>query len=277
MMEQQEQLSLAAGNTGGRQTSLIWSVTYSRRMRARYNSNVPNWWFLQTWAVGEILRHVVPTAESTEGRVGILGSAALLLYQEENRTGPVWPGTRMSKSLSGSESEGKWTKPSDYDVFVSGPHGRSKEAFLKFASDVVAKIEGLGYVVKMKGKEFQMYTRGGRLIWIVNFYIGGVRNVVSLIQSPDCCNLREVLAKFDIDVCRVAYNFHERKASCSESVGAHIAQSMATVDSIPFTNGGPTLQDQRDVVRTMARILKYKRRGFSFPRCEGVAFSDMKS
>ena len=132
----------------------------------RYNVYVPEWWFLQTGLLMELLRHVIPEEESLKRRVGILGSAALCLLQESRRVGPVW-------SVSGREARMGVTTvtPGDYDVFVTGKNGRRGKDFLVFVDGCVEKMEALGYTVKGKGGHFVPYARGSRRMWIANRFV----------------------------------------------------------------------------------------------------------
>lgn len=238
----------------------------------RYIHNVPNWWYLQTWILCEILRHVVPESESRGGHVGILGSVALLLHQEHHRIGPKWPGLVVDKSGRA------WTSPGDYDVFVAGHHGKSKESFMKFVHMMLERIARLGHGVApcAGGAAYQIYVRGGEKIWIMNFYISGITKIVSFVQSPRCDNLAEVVEGFDIDVCKVIYNLYTQKTSCSADVEEQIRRGTSKAMGLLFEDGVPSPTDGRIVARTVHRIRKYIFRGFAFPGCVGVYFNGGK-
>lgn len=221
-----------------------------------WNNNIKDGWFLEVNTLMDVLEHVLPPEDNST--VGILGSLPLLLYQEQHRIGP------------------KWETPSDMDVFVSGKPAKEDSVFDAYIEQTIRRmIELYGHVVTPVG-DYHTYTRiQGRMVHVKDYMIGGMEMKLSFIQCRDCSNLADVAESFDISVCRVIYQFHSKTLTCSSNVHDDISRSQATVDGIVLSEGLITKRDWVAVIRTMKRMRKYQKRGFSMVNGGAVVFNQI--
>jgi hypothetical protein len=219
----------------------------------QYNDMLHPRWLKNTGRVLEVLTHIIPASCSSRHEIAMLGSAALALLQEQDRIGPMWG------------------NPSDYDFFVSGRFGRNETVFKNFMVRCITRLTDRGYAVTSRQTKVA-YARNGGKILIFDLTVAGLVGKLSFIQSPECDNVEEVAKQFDIDVCRVIYNIHECKLYCTKSVHEHIKRKVAVVSWVRFRDSGLSKDDIIQVQRVMARIVKYKERGFKFLNDEGVSF-----
>ena len=239
----------------------------------RYNTGVPEWWFNQTYALSEILYHVVPLEDSESHAVGMAGSAPLMLLQEKHRIVPVWRG---EVNVDSSEKDHLRSKenlfPGDYDVFVCGPNGRTEDAFREYVRKLCVKLEEIGWPVYDKRLYRHTYGKDDRPIMIFDLEVKHINCKLSLIQCPSCDKIQEVVEGFDIDVCRVIYHPHDGSIECRDAVIEQISNCTASADGCRFGESGPTVPECRRIFRTMMRVMKYMDRGFRFPNVNGVRF-----
>lgn len=218
-----------------------------------WNNLITTEWFLGVGILIDILEHVLPAED--DSIVGILGSLPLLLYQEQHKVGP------------------KWKTPSDMDVFLSGKLAENDDTFDAYIKGTVLRIKQLYGPLVTLAAEFETYTRmQGQKFHLKNYRIGGIDMKLSFIQCRGCSDLVDVAKGFDISICRVIYQFHSRKLTCSREVHNDICQGRATVDGIVLSEGLVAKRDWVAVTRTMKRMRKYQERGFTMVNGGGVAF-----
>ena len=212
-------------------------------------------WYQQTACILDILHHVIPP--ETDNSIGILGSAALMLYQEKYKIGP------------------KWSEPKDYDVFVAGKYGKTQRVFFSFMNSVLDNMKGLAADEIVLSRKYRTYIRStGMKVWIVEYKLAGISSKLSFIQSPHCKDLKEVAGKFDIDVCKVICHIHSQRLECDADIADHIRHHQAATAGAMFVNGRKGIQkdDIKAVANTMKRMMKYQTRGFKMINSGGILY-----
>ena len=163
--------------------------------------------------------------------------------------------------------------PGDVDIFVCGKNGSSEEEFRKFMNSVVVKklkeIYRFPSSAKFIGCE---YCFRGVECHIANLVIPGISSKLSFISSPGCENVKQVINRFDIDVCKVICNIHFEQYEVEESVKEHIKGSKAAVHDLVFGKCIPDKFDIYKCMRTLQRMKKYNERGFVFTNGGGLCF-----
>lgn len=218
----------------------------------KYNNRVSDERWSSLQKASDLLKLIIPKSCSVKNEVGIAGSASLLMYQEKHRVGP------------------KWGPNGDIDVFVAGRFGRSETHFFAFVYRAFSILSRIGETPHLMDR-YMSYGRHNLRFWVFDFEIPGVLGKISFVQSPDCDNLKEVVAHFDINVCRVVFNPCTKKFWCSRRVALDISKRAATVDGVVFSKHGPTDDDIVQVTRVLNRMAKYGKRGFRFANGGGVS------
>jgi hypothetical protein len=231
--------------------------TRNNMEHTKYNELLPSTWLRDTNQILHLMKVILPPYVSKNNEVALLGSAALALFQEEHRCGPMWG------------------CPSDYDFFVAGSHGRNQETFLAFVEYCVQRIRELGYTV-LHRESYLVYARNGAKIVVSDISLGEVTGKISFVQSPGCKTVQEVAEQFDVDVCKVIYNIDEETVTCDKEVHMHIHHGVALVSDFALSGdsnlSAVTEESIKQLNRVFARILKYQDRGFSFLNVKKIAF-----
>lgn len=225
----------------------------------RWNEVASQQFFEDAGTILDVLRHVVP--EEDDQIVGLLGSSALCLFQEAEHIGP------------------KWGNPGDFDIFVAGKHGETREAFEKYTQKISSSMRLAfcpGAAFRLSGPHVsEVYTRmNGKKVRVKDYKFGPLLKArLSFIQCPDCKDLDDVAANFDIDICRVIVRIHSGRFMVGRQVRGHIAENRAHVDPLVFCGSGQIQpRHWKCVMRTMERMRKYQKRGFTMDNSAGVQF-----
>ena len=217
-------------------------------------------WLDSTALVLDYLRHALPQGQESVDCIGLIGSASLALLQNKDSIGP------------------SWGPPSDYDVFVCGRWARNEDTFRSMVMQVVFMImRREGNIIHEITPNYTTYGRLGVKRTLVNVHLTNIQHVLSFISCPDCKDLHEVAAAFDIDVCRVIYRPLTGAIECDDSVREHIKAGVAVVECFDFGREGLSRKNIRLLQKTLIRIWKYKNRGFKFLNEGGVEFRKQQS
>lgn len=201
-----------------------------------------------------MLKQMIPNEYSLSREVAVSGSSALLWWQTEQRIGPEWEG------------------PNDVDVFVAGRPGSNGEVFTMFVNAVIDNVESKGIkIAHLRGKNSTYIVRGRRTN-IVDVRISGCKFKMSFVQCPLANNIDEVVACFDIDICKVIYHIHDGSFSVAACVERSICLGTAEISSIRLDEHGPSQFDMARVKKTLERMKKYKERGFKFTHGNAIVF-----
>lgn len=226
------------------------------RLFGTWNELPEQKYWSDVYVATRILRYVLPRECCAKGEVVIAGSAALHWYQEKERIGP------------------KWKDPGDIDIFVAGPLGKNKVTFVKFVRCILEAIRRSGHEILWSRVFKNPYCIRNRSVWIVDFKVSGIDMTFSFVQSPKCKKIEEVIAGFDIEVCKVAYHVHSEtftiEAQTHMMIKHHLAVATGTIFSCKGV--GPDDFDQKRVLSTLKRIRKYTLRGFEFPCSGGIIY-----
>lgn len=201
-----------------------------------------------------LLQRIIPKHLSESGEVAVAGSAALHWYQQQNGVGPTWSGV------------------GDVDIFVCGHNGADPLTFKSFVEKIKhALTVTLHLSIKCK-HHVNHYAIRNNAVHIYDITVYGIQLDLSFIQSPDRPSIQEVVADFDIDVCKVIWHITADRYSMSDIVREHITRCRANLQGWMFLEGGPGTFDRLRLAMTMKRIMKYKQRGFTFLNGQGISF-----
>ena len=193
-----------------------------------------------------ILKEMIPIEHSLSNEVAVSGSSALLWWQAHERIGPEWEG------------------PNDVDVFVAGRPGSSDGLFMMYVKAVIENVKSKGIEIDVLEERISAYVVRGRRTNIVDVHVPGCKFKISFVQCPLACNVNEVVACFDIDICKVIYHIHNGSFSLAACVKRSICLGIAEISSIRLDEHGPSQFDISRVKSTLERVKKYKERGFKF-------------
>lgn len=201
-----------------------------------------------------LLTQVIPASAKHRKEMALLGSSALMLLQIKLQIGPYWGG-----------------EPNDHDVFVTGRWASTEAHFKGIVEFIMARMKKLGAKIDSVS-EYHVYGRNQERFWVIDIDVKGIKGKISFVQAPGQKTVLDVLERFDINVCRVGYDFLSGELFYSETVRNDVARCVATVDGPAFGPDPVSEDDIRQVLRTMERVQKYTKRGFSFINMQGVRF-----
>lgn len=189
-------------------------------------------------------RHLVASCE-----VGIAGGFCTDLYRL--RQGIIVPSN---------------TGFNDIDVFLSGAGGVNEESFSLYTRSFINRGIRAGY--KVLGEDIHtnnyVYEDIEVLVRTV-FFEGFEDSPVSFVQSPKTYNIRQVVKRFDIDICQVIYDpFKDTLEVWNETVVDHIKQGICQCYPLMIGNVNGVLKSFSivKVNSTLQRVRKYNERGF---------------
>lgn len=110
------------------------------------------------------------------------------------------------------------------------------------------------------------YTRSGRVLLVIDVAVPSLEGAqtISLIYYPDANEFDDVTNDYDINVCRVVYDFHNREFEVSAEVEVSVLHLEAFVEPLFFVEPVPTPGEIRMATATLWRMRKYEQRGFRF-------------
>ena len=193
-----------------------------------------------------ILSNIVPRSRTVSNHIAVAGGAALRWYQREMSVGPYWE-----------------DRHADVDVFVTGDYGRS-ETFFPFVNKCIDTLLRNDEVIEAIEQTWNNYVYPGIQVAIVNIKIQGVDRTLSFIQGMFDQNIREVVDRFDINICKVIYYIHEQRFELSKEVSRCIesGRGLVCLKTYERDSIGQRLY-QIKLKRTNERMRKYRNRGFN--------------
>lgn len=204
-------------------------------------------------AIG-LLTPAIPASVKLRKEIALLGSSALMRLQVQLQIGPDWG-----------------SGPNDHDVFITGRWASTETHFKGMVGLIVAKMKRLGAKIELVS-EYYVYGRNQEFFWVVDVKVQGIEKKISFVQAPGLKRVSDVLKRFDINVCRVGYDFHSGELFYSKKVCDDVTRCVATVDGPAFGPDAVSKDDIHQVLRTMERVQKYSKRGFNFINMQGVRF-----
>jgi len=186
------------------------------------------------------------------GLVGVAGSYALHRWclQRWNRA----PG------LHGEN----W--PNDVDIFVGSDLAGSKNEFVEFVNRCLERCTRSGYVVERDDERRNFYVYENEATLIRTVELAGIGVPFQFIMCFHERRVENVVARFDINICQVLCYPHDNKFVLSEEVEECIEDKKAVCKNFKFRSTCPSMFEIKKVERSLSRMMKYSRRGFSFPR-----------
>lgn len=214
----------------------------------------------------QFLESVIPLKYLLNDEVCVAGSRALQWWQAEMNAGPYW------------------NRPGDIDIFVAGEPGKNGATFAEFLYDVRRNMGKKGFLCTSEWREGP-YTDDctddsihSEKLKILDVNVEGFKFKFSFVQRPRAKNNEEVVASFDMDICRVIYDLRRHSFQVKDEVQDHIRSGVAIVaadrlkdDSLDEGNGSEDPLDEENWKKrmTLKRMRKYQRRGFTIVKEDG--------
>ena len=204
--------------------------------------------------------------------IGVAGSSALLVLEAI---------LRRDKDL---DIRGRWTEDlnkwqsGDVDVFVGGRWGSSEANFFRCARRFLRHVKLVG---KSKGHAFECvehyyhrYAFPNTRIKIVDIHLADLNVNISLVQTPNNRNMKDVIDSFDIDVAKVIYNPTTGLLHAPLSTLAGVDSGNASVKCFEMDKDFPSEFQVRNASSSLRRMRKYGQRGYAFSEYMSFSMSE---
>ncbi len=214
---------------------------------------------------------------------GVSGSAPLFVLEnclKRTRSGTPrgrWKKGRSARSgpkdglLERREAREEVAAVTDLDIFIGGWVAQRKSTFRrrvkKLIKDMKVVVEKKGMSLKVEREKCHKYALKDKDLLIQDVSIDGMGGMkISFVQSPEEATLADIVAGFDIDVCKVMYNPWRNKLYARMDVLLAVETGHASVCDYFFGHDSPYKFDLQQVKSTLQRMHKYGKRGYAFNR-----------
>lgn len=212
-------------------------------------------YWIETAYIIRLLKNIIPEHLVSSGRVAIAGSSPLFWWQQMNRKGPDW----------------RKNVPFDVDVFACLPD----DQFIGLVNSLQSSIP-LSRFDTFKAR----YILKDRDLMICNIILNDVVPIedapdlllpsrciteISIVQSPQP-NVVATISRFDINVCKVLYDFFSESFLLADASVANSITSGVAFMTLGYNPASEPSNDNYDKKRrhsAMIRRDKYQNRGFS--------------
>lgn len=206
--------------------------------------------------IRQFIEDTVQPKELDTFTVGLAGSATLSWYLE---------------ALHEEFQASAWTPfPFDWNdinIFVCGPHAETRIAFVAFVNGMKVRMARKGYVTE-ESMEPRFHTIGvGNLCTqVMRLHVRSIASPISIVRCHGALNVMEVVEHFDLDVCRIIYNFRHNSYQLSSMMKENIQRGEMEIHARLMelaTESHLPLSQMLMMERSVDRIDKYKARGFA--------------
>lgn len=211
---------------------------------------------LEAQNIKQFIRDAVHPRELETFTIGIAGSATLSWYLEKLH--------QDLEALPTTPLPFAWN---DIDIFVCGPHAETRVAFVAFVDSMKHRLTRKGYAVeRIIEAHFYPVALGRLCMEVMELAISGIATPITIIRCVGLLNVMEAVDHFDLDVCKIIYNFRHGYYLLSSTIKQNVLHGQMDVDvrlmeyiDARYVSASKILMLEKSV----GRIEKYRARGFT--------------